>query len=51
MRRVERLAALARLDAAVHHFHPRVAIRASAWDSAFANSALAVADAPDAAGY
>lgn len=49
--RIERLVALAHLDAAVHYFHPAVAIRASTWDSLFAANALRIADAPLSAEY
>jgi C-terminal processing protease CtpA/Prc len=47
----ERLVALARLDEAVRYFHPRVAIRASGWDSAFAQYAMRIADAPTREAY
>lgn len=49
--RIERLVALARLDAAVHYFHPAVATRASTWDSLFAANAVRIADAPTSAEY
>jgi C-terminal processing protease CtpA/Prc len=49
--RIERLMALARLDAAVHYFHPAVATRASAWDSLFAAHAIRIADAPSRGEY
>src|SRR5689334_17514142 len=49
--RTERLVALARLDAAVHYFDPRVAIRTSIWDSLFAANAPSIADARDSLVY
>jgi hypothetical protein len=44
--RQDRLIALARLDAVVHYFHPIAATRSSLWDSAFAEYAVRIADAP-----
>lgn len=49
--RIERLVALAHLDAAVRYFDPVVATRASSWDSLFAANAVRIADAPTAAEY
>jgi C-terminal processing protease CtpA/Prc len=49
--RIERLVALARLDAAVRYFNPAVATRASSWDSLFAANVVRIADAPTAAEY
>jgi C-terminal processing protease CtpA/Prc len=49
--RLDRIVALARLDAAVHFFHPAVAIRASDWDSSFAASVLRIADAGSTVAY
>jgi C-terminal processing protease CtpA/Prc len=49
--RLDRLVALARLDAAVHYFNPRVVTGASSWDSLFAANAIRIADAPSAAEY
>lgn len=49
--RVDRLVALARLDAAVHYFNPGVATRASSWDSLFAAYAIRIADAPSPSEY
>ena len=49
--RLDRVAALARLDEAVHYFHPVVATRATAWDSAFADNAPRILDAPNSAQY
>ncbi len=50
-RHTDRTVALARLDAAVHYFHPAVATRATAWDSAFAAQAPRIVDAVSAADY
>ncbi len=47
----DRLEALARLDAAVHYFHPAVATGAIEWDSLFAARVVAIADAPTQAEY
>jgi C-terminal processing protease CtpA/Prc len=49
--RVERLVALARLDAAVHFFNPSVATRPSIWDSVFAANVVRIADAPSSQEY
>ena len=49
--RIERLVALARLDAAVRYFNPLVATRPSAWDSLFAANVVRIADAPSSAEY
>jgi len=49
--RIERLVALARLDAVVHYFHPVVATRASSWDSLFAANVVRIADAPTSTEY
>jgi C-terminal processing protease CtpA/Prc len=49
--RIERLVALARLDAAVRYFNPSVATRASQWDSVFAANVVSIADAPSSAEY
>jgi C-terminal processing protease CtpA/Prc len=49
--RLDRLVALARLDAAVHYFNPAVATRASSWDSLFAANAVRIADASSPAEY
>jgi C-terminal processing protease CtpA/Prc len=49
--RTDRLAALARLDAAVRYFHPSVATQASGWDIAFATRVLDIADAPSRLDY
>jgi C-terminal processing protease CtpA/Prc len=49
--RTARLFALARLDAAVHYFHPTVATRPSRWDSSFASLVVDVADASDSFAY
>ena len=48
---IDRAAALARLDEAVHYFHPVVATRATAWDSAFADNVQRILDAPNSAAY
>jgi C-terminal processing protease CtpA/Prc len=50
-RRIDRLVALARLDAAVHYFNPSVATRPSNWDSLFAANVVRIADAQDATDY
>jgi C-terminal processing protease CtpA/Prc len=49
--RIDRLVALAHLDAAVRYFHPSVATNAARWDSLFAANVIAVADAPNPAEY
>ncbi|MDB4916356.1 MAG: hypothetical protein JWM95_4000 [Gemmatimonadetes bacterium] len=49
--RLDRLVALARLDAAVHYFSPAVATRFSPWDSLFAANAIHIADASSSAEY
>lgn len=49
--RIERLAALARLDAAVHYFNPTIGTRASSWDSLFAANAVRIAGASTSAEY
>ena len=49
--RIDRLVALAHLDAAVRYFHPSVATNAARWDSTFAANVIAIADAPDRAEY
>ena len=49
--RLDRLVALAHLDAAVRYFHPPVATNAARWDSLFAANVVAIADAPDGAEY
>jgi C-terminal processing protease CtpA/Prc len=49
--RLERLVALARLDAAVRYFNPAVGTRASSWDSLFAANVVRIADAPTSAEY
>src|SRR6476646_2971431 len=49
--RIERLLALAWLDAAVHYFDPAVATRASRWDSVFAANAELIANARDSRVY
>ncbi|MEO8564616.1 MAG: S41 family peptidase [bacterium] len=49
--RIDRLVALAHLDAAVRYFHPSVATNAARWDSLFAANVIAIADAPDRAEY
>jgi C-terminal processing protease CtpA/Prc len=49
--RIERLVALARLDAAVRYFNPSVATRPSVWDSLFAANVVGIADAPSSAEY
>jgi C-terminal processing protease CtpA/Prc len=49
--RIERLVALARLDAAVRYFNPAVGTRASLWDSLFAANVVRIADAPTSAEY
>jgi C-terminal processing protease CtpA/Prc len=49
--RIERMMALARLDAAVRYFDPSVATRPSSWDSLFVASATRIVDAPSSAEY
>ncbi len=49
--RLDRLVALAHLDAAVRYFDPVVATNAARWDSLFAANVIAIADAPDRAEY
>lgn len=49
--RIERMMALARLDAAVRYFDPSVATRPSGWDSLFAAHAMHIVDAPTNAEY
>ena len=49
--RIDRLVALAHLDAAVRYFHPAAATNAARWDSLFAANVIAIADARDAADY
>src|SRR5437762_4720303 len=49
--RMDRLVALARLDAAVRYFHPKVATGPSNWDSLFAANVVRIADAPNATAY
>ena len=49
--RIDRLVALARLDAAVRYFNPVVATRPSSWDSLFAANVVRIANAPTAAEY
>jgi C-terminal processing protease CtpA/Prc len=49
--RIERLVALAHLDAAVRYFNPAVGTRASSWDSLFAANVVRIADAPTSAEY
>jgi C-terminal processing protease CtpA/Prc len=49
--RLERLVALARLDAAERYFNPMVGTRASPWDSLFAANVVRIADAPTSAEY
>ncbi|MEP6496276.1 MAG: PDZ domain-containing protein [bacterium] len=49
--RLDRLVALARLDAAVHYFNPAVVTRPSSWDSLFAAGAIRIADASSSAEY
>jgi C-terminal processing protease CtpA/Prc len=49
--RIERLVALARLDAAVRYFNPSVATRPSIWDSLFAANVVRIADAPSSGEY
>ena len=49
--RLDRLVALARLDASVRYFDPSVARRASRWDSLFAANVVRIANAPSAAEY
>ena len=49
--RIERLVALARLDAAVRYFNPAVATRTSTWDSLFAANVVRIADAPNGSEY
>ncbi len=49
--RLDRLVALARLDAAVHYFDPAVATRASNWDSLFAANVVSIADAKSSTDY
>ena len=48
---LDRLMALANLDAAVHYFHPEVATRPSAWDSAFAATAIRITESRTTAEY
>ncbi|MEO7458356.1 MAG: S41 family peptidase [Gemmatimonadaceae bacterium] len=50
-RRLDRLFALAHLDAAVRYFNPSVAVNAEQWDSLFAARVVAIADAPDGREY
>ncbi|MDB4915936.1 MAG: hypothetical protein JWM95_3580 [Gemmatimonadetes bacterium] len=49
--RLDRLVALAHLDAAVHYFNPAVATHPSSWDSLFAVSAVRIADASSSSEY
>ncbi len=49
--RIDRLMALARLDAAVHYFDPAVATRESSWDALFAQGVLEIANARTSAEY
>ena len=49
--RVDRLVALAHLDAAVHYFNPAVSTHPSSWDSLFAGNAIRIADAPSSSEY
>ena len=49
--RLDRLVALAHLDAAVHYFNPAVATHPSSWDSLFAGSAIRIADAKSSSEY
>ena len=49
--RLDRLVALAHLDAAVRYFNPSVAMKAERWDSSFAANVVDIADAPDRAEY
>lgn len=49
--RLDRLVAMAHLDAAVRYFNPTVATGASSWDSLFAAHVVRIADAPDAKEY
>lgn len=49
--RLDRLVALAHLDATVRYFNPSVATSAARWDSLFAANVIAIADAPDGTEY
>lgn len=49
--RVDRLVALAHLDAAVRYFDPAVATNAARWDSLFAANVVEIANAPDGPEY